>query len=700
MIKLQASCQVLKVCCSDVLVSDSLNAIKMQFAFTNEWRGLSKTVQFVQKDEETEEIRVYNVLLDDENIAMLPNEITTGTVLVSVFGVDGDTKRLTTNAVAFPVTQSGFMGDGQTPIPPTPDLYQQYVNLVYSAAGVPVIGENGNWHLNGIDTGIKADWSAEQENAAASAEEAAASAADAEASATRAEAVKASIPEDYTALSEGVAALSEEMGNALGKTMGLPCSFYSASDKLNITCEGYEGKKIFISNKNLLPQFPTQTNNGVTCTKNEDGSITLSGTSTGVASFILSINVMPQIGPGVYTLSANNTSAIGDDLTFINIGINDAFGSIAAKLNEVDGKTTFTVNEGDSLIEMRIRIASGVTLPDNYTLYPQLEEGTEKTEFVKHEGFVLNPTSGEIEGTGCFVGYNYICAQAGVTGSVTYVQMQSVKLDNLEKRVKKLEAVDVPTRKYAGKTIVCFGDSITGNYLSPEDYPSMIASITGATVYNVGFGGCTMSYHDDELRREFSMVGLVNSIVSGNFSAQENSGVSITAANGDRRNYVPERIATLKSIDWSTVDYITIAYGTNDWNSNYAIDNENNPLDTTSYIGAFRYSVEQLLTKYPNIKILVITPLWRWWDETAGSVEYRDSDTYAKGTGWYLYDYGNALIEACKEYHIPCFDLYYECMMNKLNRYVYFPANDGTHPNIVGRMLMAEKISARLESVY
>lgn len=35
--------------------------------------------------------------------------------------------------------------------------------------GWPSIGENGNWMINGTDTGVKADWSNEQENAAASA---------------------------------------------------------------------------------------------------------------------------------------------------------------------------------------------------------------------------------------------------------------------------------------------------------------------------------------------------------------------------------------------------------------------------------------------------------------------------------------------------------------------------------------------------
>ena len=132
MIELQATCQTLKTCCHDTLVSDSLNAIKLHFVFSDEWDGMKKTAQFTQRNAQTEEFVTYNVLLDEDEGAELPNEITDGTVIVSVFGVDG-IRRLTTNAVALPVIKSGFKGDGQTPIPPTPDLYQQLIAEVNKA---------------------------------------------------------------------------------------------------------------------------------------------------------------------------------------------------------------------------------------------------------------------------------------------------------------------------------------------------------------------------------------------------------------------------------------------------------------------------------------------------------------------------------------------------------------------------------------
>lgn len=500
-----------------------------------------------------------------------------------------------------------------------------------------------------------------------------------------------------------VSDLKSDLSKSCSTDFATPCTIFSASEKLNGV--NYSGEftgngtpTFYVSNKNLLPQLSAESKNGLTLTQNDDGTITLNGTATDTVSFALTYNSVLPLTNGTFTMSVNNSGVIDDELCFAEIQVNNAT-LTKCWFTETNSKTTFTLKETQFADYFRIRIPSGITL-NNFVLGLQIEEGTEATDFVKHEEY--RTLLSELGTThDCFEGYNYLCAKNSFEVCGSYLPIIEDEINKVKEELEKsIEVLAEETdKKFRGKTIVCFGDSITGNYVT-TDYPSLIAEITGATVYNVGFGGCTMAYDETHARKDFSMVGLVNSIVSGDFSAQENSGVSITLANDDRRDYVPERIETLKSIDWNDVDYITIAYGTNDWNSNYMIDNESNSLDITSYIGAFRYSIENLLTAYPHIKILVLAPLWRWWDENTGVEAYRDSDNYAKGTGWYLFDYSKALIEACKEYHIPCLDLYYECMFNKFNRYVYFNTNDGTHPNATGRELLAEKISAKLGSTY
>lgn len=494
------------------------------------------------------------------------------------------------------------------------------------------------------------------------------------------------------------------------ETLNIPTNFNSVTNEASLALSNYTDKKVFVCNKNLMPQLPSYTINGVSCTPNNDGSITLSGESVDAATFQLSYNVMPNLGPGTYTLSLNNEDTCGDNLTYINIAIDGSYQQIYARLNELDAKTTFTVNEGSRVTGARLRISGGTTIPEGFTLYPQIEQGDTATTFVKHAMSILSPTSANNKIT-CFKGYNYVCAQSDVVGTVTYtaslvedyerrITILENESDDYEERISALEAHPV---NLTGKTIVCFGDSLVGNYQPPNDYPSIISDLTGATVYNAGFGGCCMC-DNNQTRKDFTMCRLVDSIVAGDFSAQTNSGVSITYG-GTSINYVPDRIAMLEDIDWSKVDIITIAYGTNDWNSNYALDNQNDPLDTTTYLGAFRYSVEQLLTAYPNIKILVITPLWRWWDTNTGMpseihTDYIDANDYAKGTGYKLWQYGDALEQAAKLYHIPVFNIFWECVMTKQNRLEYFNYNDGTHPNSTGIHLMADMISDQLRTRY
>lgn len=246
------------------------------------------------------------------------------------------------------------------------------------------------------------------------------------------------------------------------------------------------------------------------------------------------------------------------------------------------------------------------------------------------------------------------------------------------------------------KKIVCFGDSITGNYLPPSDYPSKLTNLTGATVYNVGFGGCTMCKNG--FREEFSMVALSQAIHDEDYTEQDESTTVITyAAEGANSfvdtgiDYVPTHVSTLESINWDSVDIVTISYGTNDFTNGYEIENVNDKYDITTYKGALRTSIELLLTKHPNVKIVLITPSWRWYP---GDV-YKDSDDYAVD-GQYLFEFAEALISVAKEYHLPYIDMYYESGFNKFNRLQYFYANDGTHPKNNGVNAIADIISNKL----
>lgn len=101
--------------------------VDMCFLFSPDWEQLDKTAQFSQGE------KTYNVHLGTDNVChcLLPAELQTGCVSVSVFGyaVDGSV-RATTVPLGIGIKRSGFQGDGETPIPPTPDLYAQLLDAI------------------------------------------------------------------------------------------------------------------------------------------------------------------------------------------------------------------------------------------------------------------------------------------------------------------------------------------------------------------------------------------------------------------------------------------------------------------------------------------------------------------------------------------------------------------------------------------
>lgn len=119
--------------------------------------------------------------------------------------------------------------------------------------------------------------------------------------------------------------------------------------------------------KNLLPNgLTTTTNNGVTFTVNDDGSVTLNGTSTGgSAVFDLPIDTL-KVGQS-YTASG---IAGGSTATY-QVYLQNAEGLSTPVGNFGNGEKTWTQAEGSLVGRYRIRVANGATV-DNVTIYPMI----------------------------------------------------------------------------------------------------------------------------------------------------------------------------------------------------------------------------------------------------------------------------------------------------------------------------------------
>ena len=133
----------------EVIASDQIAFVSVKFVFDGAWKTLHKVVQFTQCEE------TYNLVLGiDGTTCLLPAELHPGTVKMSLFGYDAEsdtTLRATTVPVTLHIRPSGFVADGDTPIPPTLDLYTQLLKkLDEKAAGL----QNGK---DGFSPKVKAE---------------------------------------------------------------------------------------------------------------------------------------------------------------------------------------------------------------------------------------------------------------------------------------------------------------------------------------------------------------------------------------------------------------------------------------------------------------------------------------------------------------------------------------------------------------
>ena len=133
----------------EVIASDQIAFVSVKFVFDGAWKTLHKVVQFTQCEE------TYNVVLGiDGTTCLLPAELHPGAVKMSLFGYDAEsdtTVRATTVPVTLHIRPSGFVADGDTSIPPTPDLYTQLLKkLDEKTAGL----QNGK---DGFSPKVKAE---------------------------------------------------------------------------------------------------------------------------------------------------------------------------------------------------------------------------------------------------------------------------------------------------------------------------------------------------------------------------------------------------------------------------------------------------------------------------------------------------------------------------------------------------------------
>lgn len=239
--------------------------------------------------------------------------------------------------------------------------------------------------------------------------------------------------------------------------------------------------------KNLLANTngTTQTINGVTFTKNNDGTITVNGTATGGINYYVNGYNYTDIEPNTYYLSDKVNNESNDTyFTYYEFKNNDVFNlsTYAVKTRTISSKL-----EGRS----RIVVRSGQTL-NNIVFKPMLEIGSKETDFEPYTG-QASPSP------------DYPQEIKTITDSLS-VTSNNGKDETEENYLESVITANLPEGEFIGKLNDTYKDTLKVVYKEDGKHHLVLNKIISKTVLN---GTQPISYskviNDDKFVAQFNI---------------------------------------------------------------------------------------------------------------------------------------------------------------------------------------------------
>lgn len=252
----------------------------------------------------------------------------------------------------------------------------------------------------------------------------------------------------------------------------------------------------------------------------------------------------------------------------------------------------------------------------------------------------------------------YEAKRADINGCITYSCYEYYDSNHALIRTDWFNSTNVSKSKFDGKAIHIFGDGISYGLGSTDilhtAYPSILNKKYGYRVFNHALSDATAGNYGDDIFKQSSLL---------------------------------TQIDTATGLTVEDEIYVLIFIGAEDYRSGMApIGNDYNENDTT-FKGSLNLAIKKLLTKAPGAKVMLVSPIFRSSTEPGDDL---DCDTNLVNDK-YLRDFANAMSDIGKVNHIPCLDLFDECMINKYNSKIYLN-KDGVYPSDKGHAMIAEKI--------
>jgi lysophospholipase L1-like esterase len=248
---------------------------------------------------------------------------------------------------------------------------------------------------------------------------------------------------------------------------------------------------------------------------------------------------------------------------------------------------------------------------------------------------------------------------------------------------------------------VLLGDSVLANVVvyQGKKIHECIEEKTGLTVFNGAFGGTSMAINQSETmalcNSNWCMANLASAISDDDWKAVRASMSYADFYKESNRQVLDgykQKMEMLSNIDFSKVKVLIIEHGTNDYNSGIPLDNSEDLYDKFTFGGALRSVLSDLTTRFPNLKIVILTPAYC----EVGMSEENGCDVMDWGGGL-LYQYVEKELEIATEFGVDVIDMYHESPIDKETVWDY--TSDGLHPNAVGIKLWENAISEYLKGL-
>lgn len=223
--------------------------------------------------------------------------------------------------------------------------------------------------------------------------------------------------------------------------------------------------------------------------------------------------------------------------------------------------------------------------------------------------------------------------------------------------------------------VIFFGDSI----LDLSSVTELYAAKTGKAVLDCAVGGTRMSGSRDSANEyyPYDMANIADAIASGDFSAQ--------TSGGKNANF-----AVLASANIANYKAIVLEFGTNDFTAKVPFNGD----AVTTIAGALKHILTAILTKYPNMRIVVLSTLQY---VTVGSGAESGVPTHDDGTVWQMNEVIKGICES-DEYCVPFVDMYHAFGQNAITRNTL--NSDGVHLTIPnGAKRYSDILTAKLNGL-